>query len=461
MLGAELGGAWLGLRATFLLGTALGTLFFGHRVMAEPFLALWITVTFWCFVKGLRHPERASLWMGLAWVAMGMGCLSEGLAGAAWPLVAAALAAWGMPSARPVLRHLIQGAGPLAFGLILAPWYALAGPPEPGFLANHFLTAAGNFLSESWGRPEFTQAPLLPFLFLHLALWLPWTFFIPTALVGWWDSQAGDSSSRAAIRLLGLGIGVIWGTALFSARQDTATLVSWGFLAIFLARALNHFSATSTGWRILPGLGLAGLGLATIGFAVVFRHAGVEGASLAGGESLFGPMVRAGLVGVVAGLGVSLLGWQQRADYAVAAAGGALVLVSILSLPARGEVQNHRSLAGVAKALQERALPESLIACEGEPHRSASLFFYLPRPIHWVGANPWPPSSPHGQGKPSPRFLGQDEFIRHWRYGRSVYFIVEEAKIAGEWQPRLGLTKKQAEPIARSGPRVLLWNGNR
>ena len=107
LLGRERGGVTTGARAAYLLGTAIGAFIFCHIIMPEPFLAMFITLTIWCFFRALRAGRRTWIrgWMMLAWVFMALGCLSKGLLGALYPLSSALLASLFVFHTRYIWLH--------------------------------------------------------------------------------------------------------------------------------------------------------------------------------------------------------------------------------------------------------------------------------------------------------------------------------------------------------------------
>ena len=179
LLGRRIAGAAFGRAGATILATMAGTFIFSHLIAPEPFLAAFLTLTFWCFLGACQEPARAGRWMFLAWVFMGMGVCSKGLHGALYPLMVAGLLAWRHPETRPAWKKLWQPAGILVFLLILLPWYVAIALRYPGFLHDQFINEQLGHVINRRYPPDNDRVPVLVFWLEHLVLFLPWTFFIP------------------------------------------------------------------------------------------------------------------------------------------------------------------------------------------------------------------------------------------------------------------------------------------
>jgi 4-amino-4-deoxy-L-arabinose transferase-like glycosyltransferase len=139
LLGRRIGGEAFAAAGTTILATMAGTFIFSHLIAPEPFLAAFLTLTYWCFLNACQQPARAGRWMFCAWLLMGLGVFSKGLHGALYPLAVAALLAWRHPETRPAWRKLLQPAGLSAFAAIVVPWYAVIEAKYPGFLHDQLI----------------------------------------------------------------------------------------------------------------------------------------------------------------------------------------------------------------------------------------------------------------------------------------------------------------------------------
>src|SRR4051812_15183383 len=158
LLGKRIGGERRGVIAATILGSTMGLFLFTHRIMPEPFLATFITLTVWCFLNALSSRQRedaedfgfdatlplpashcrVQTWFVWAWIFMGIGVVSKGLHGALWPLAIAGISAVVQPGMRSRWMGLFFWRGILAFVAISIPWYATMAHRFPGFLAYHF-----------------------------------------------------------------------------------------------------------------------------------------------------------------------------------------------------------------------------------------------------------------------------------------------------------------------------------
>ena len=272
LLGRRVGGAAVGAAGATILATMAGTFIFSHLIAPEPFLAAFLTLTFWCFLSACQQPARAGRWMFLAWVFMALGVGSKGLHGALYPLAVAGLLAWGRPDTRPVWKRLLHPAGPLVFLAMLIPWYAVIAVRFPGFLHDQFI-------NEQWGHvinrrfpPDSNRVPFLVFWLEHLVFFLPWTFFIPAAVASTRQSQRGEGRADLLGRdLLLCWFGVTAATLLFSSLQDYYLMTAWTPVALWLARpwAGDRVERGLPGWtRLTPGWCLVGIGVVVLAAAV-------------------------------------------------------------------------------------------------------------------------------------------------------------------------------------------------
>src|SRR5258707_6193450 len=116
----RLGGARSGLSGAVVLSWSLGVGIFPLLVHAEPFLACFISLSFWCLLEARlqAQPETAlrggawrfpgERWYLLFWTFLALGVLSKGLHGALSPLGTAILTALVVPGWRDLLRPIVS-----------------------------------------------------------------------------------------------------------------------------------------------------------------------------------------------------------------------------------------------------------------------------------------------------------------------------------------------------------------
>ena len=98
-----------------------------------------------------------------------------------------------------------------------------------------------------------------------------------------------------------------------------------------------------------------------------------------------------------------------------------------------------------------------MVVCEGEPHVSASLFFYLDRRVCWAGPRAGSELAPRASKLGKVAAISDDELARLWHSPRQVFFILEESNLA-DWQQKISLESDQEDPAARNGTRILRWS---
>ena len=480
LLGRRVAGEAFGRAGATILATMAGTFIFSHLIAPEPFLAAFLTLTFWSFLAACQQPARAGRWMFLAWVLMGLGVCSKGLHGALYPLAVAGLLAWRHPGTRPVWKTLLQPAGVLAFLVILIPWYAAVAARYPGFLHDQFINEQLGHVINRRYPPDNNRVPFLVFWLEHLVFFLPWTFFIPAALGARPQPVAGGRAGALGRDLLVCWFGVTAATLLFSSLQDYYLMTAWTPVALWLARAWADDGAGRglPRWtRLLPGWCLTATGLVVVAAAV---YLGTHAAAVP--DRLAAPAaVRDTIAATLAGF--SAAAWHQLLPLVWAAGvvflGGGFVLISLVrsgrwraTLPATAVMmsgvlvvaagglnvlEDYFSLKRVALAANRLAGPTGAVVCTGMPIDNPSLLFYLNREVYWVHARPTGEFASRELGIGQELFLSDEEFSRRWNSPRTVLLVTESDDIP-QWEGKLALTPDQARPVAQSGTRVLLVN---
>jgi hypothetical protein len=136
---------------------------------------------------------------------------------------------------------------------------------------------------------------------------------------------------------------------------------------------------------------------------------------------------------------------------------GTMALVFPLAMRGYAQIQEYFSLADAAKTINAQAAPDALIACEGEPHLSASLFFYLNRQVNWTGVQTGSVAAAESHGIPVGPFVSDQALADAWRSDRQVFFILEESDVE-KWKSRLLSGTGSISILARDGTRVLISN---
>jgi 4-amino-4-deoxy-L-arabinose transferase-like glycosyltransferase len=275
-----------GFNSGLVLVTALGPFLFTRFLIPDVLVGLWLTLTFWFFLESLQQekPSRAICW-GLATVCA-LNVLTKGLIGLVFPAGAIGLYLLLAGNLRHLLRlRLISST--LVFLGVAAPWHILAALRNPAqgnvrgflwfyFVNEHFL----RFLNKRVPR-DYDTVPLLLFWAL-LVLWLiPWTAFLPQALLEVprrWREFRGQMSRRQKANLLFfLWALVIVGFFSLSTRQEYYTIPAIPGMALLVGGWLAREQEAATksperraGRISSVALLLVGITIAAVGFALLF-----------------------------------------------------------------------------------------------------------------------------------------------------------------------------------------------
>jgi 4-amino-4-deoxy-L-arabinose transferase-like glycosyltransferase len=275
-----------GFNSGLVLATALGPFLFTRFLIPDVLVGLWLTLTFWFFLESLQQekPSRAICW-GLATVCA-LNVLTKGLIGLVFPVGAIGLYLLLTGNLRHLLRlRLISST--LVFLGVATPWHILAALRNPAqghvrgflwfyFVNEHFL----RFLNKRVPR-DYDTVPLLLFWAL-LVLWLiPWTAFLPQALLEvprrWRDFRGQMSRRQKANLLFFLWALVIVGFFSLSTRQEYYTIPAIPGMALlvggWLAReqeAAPKSSERRAGRISSVALLVVGVTIAAVGFALLF-----------------------------------------------------------------------------------------------------------------------------------------------------------------------------------------------
>jgi 4-amino-4-deoxy-L-arabinose transferase-like glycosyltransferase len=480
LLGRRIAGEAFGLIGATILATMAGTFIFSHLIAPEPFLAAFLTLTFWCFLAACQEPARAGRWLFFAWAFMGLGACSKGLHGALYPLAVAALLAWRHPETRPVWKKLAQPAGAAVFLVILIPWYAVVAARYPGFLWDQLINEQLGHVFSRRFPIDSDRVPLLVFWLEHLVFFVPWTFFIPAAFWAWKRAPAGRGRADAlGTDLLCCWFGVTAISLLLASRQDYYLMTAWTPVAFWLARPWTGAdTARYLPWwtRLLPGLCLALSGASVLAVAVYLGTQAAAGAVPTAAPTAARDTVAATLAGFSSGAWHLLLPAVWTAGLIFLGGGGiaiylanrrwqallpatAIMMTGILLCAFCGlnVLEDYFSLKRVALMANRLAGPNGEVVCVGRPQDNPSLLFYLDRGIYWVHADPADEFASRDLGIGRELFLSEAEVEIRWKSPRTVLLIVE-ARDAAQWQGKLSLTPVQSRPVAQSGTRVLLVN---
>ncbi|MGI4829337.1 MAG: ArnT family glycosyltransferase [Janthinobacterium lividum] len=262
-----------GLYAALATGVSIGPYLYTRFYIPDILVALWMTLAVHLFLIALQQLDenKSPLWPSLGFAAVtALNVLTKGLIGLVFPLAFALLYLLWTRRLRDILRlHLPLATA--AFLLIAAPWHILAAlrnppvpmPPDVGlparagwawfYLYNEHIA---RFLQRRIPH-DYGQVPV-PLFWLLLLLWLiPWTAFLPNAVLNavrnLRSSTSDDHNHHEAERSLLLWAGLILGFFTLSSRQEYYHLPALPALALLVGgllatadRVSNTFNSYNT-----------------------------------------------------------------------------------------------------------------------------------------------------------------------------------------------------------------------
>ena len=484
LIARRIGGERFGLAAAVVLASMVGVWVFTHLVQPEPFLACFISLALWCLLEARcsgETPRQAARWYFRFWIFLALGTMSKGLHGALWPLGTVALTALAAPGWRKWLRPIFSTKGIAAFALIVAPWYAYMSIRFPGFLHAHFINEQLGASLNTRFPPDAKQLPVWQFYGQHLIFWLPWTLFLPAAIVAAVRKWRASADLDDTASLLVCWVALVMVSVAFSTRQDYYSMTCWGAVAAFLALpwlgdGQENFPRVSRWLLVIPCLLIAAAGVFSLGLVAWSHiHLAAMGDATAApiqGRDTFMDAITGispalwcqmlvlleifGVVALLSGGMAALLAWRGRVFPALLVLGCSSAVPVILAATGFTVMSPYFSLAENARAIGREiaAEPDALVACEAAPNTASSLLYYLPRRIHWVNA---PFDNQYAQqvlGEGRNFYWDDAALAGAWRSATPVYLVIEDDRLA-HWQSELSPVPRI---VNRSGTRLVLAN---
>ncbi len=497
-----------GLYAGLITLSSFGIFIFSRINIPDILVCDWLVLALYAFWRTEDEATASRRWCWLFATACALNILSKGLIGIVFPVgVVGAYLAYTRRLGRIRQFHVISST--TIFLALAVPWHilaALANPTQghPGnltFTNGHFtvpLPTDGNvhgwawfyFVNEQILRylnlrvpHDYDTVPLWLFLGLIFVWLLPWSVFLPSALVyavkhsHWKNPKFRKPGARRYAFLL-LWTAIPLAFFCFSTRQEYYVLPALPPLILLIAQAMGRPDEASRGFvtRVMLGTSLA---VATFSiYFLLHAQAPVAGTDVASlltrnpadyamsfghfldlnGQALgmFRICLWLLLVTIPGGAMTYLLLRQRRQEYhAMFALAGFSFLFLFAAWKALVIFSPALSSAQLAKAIQSQVHPDDLVVIYGEYESGSTLGFYLQRDdLHIVegrSSNLW-----YGSFFPdSPRiFETRASIVAKWS-GPQRIFLWED--LSDPKRPALDLPGA-AYRIAESGGKRIVSN---
>jgi len=440
-VGRKLFGRREGLYAALILGTSAGFVIQARTNLTDMILTACLTACLGCFAVATREndPQRG-LYCHLGYVFAALGVLAKGLIGIVFPGAIMFLYLLLGKQWR-ILKEMRLVTGTLLFLLVCAPWFILVSRENPEFARFFFIHEHfERFTSKVHARYQ----PVWFFIPILFATMFPWSFFIPSSLVGIWRERLSVTGRHA----LFLAIWAIFVFVFFS--KSNSKLIPYILplfppLALLMGRTfVRQLTDVERLMRIQGHVVAVILVVLGAGICIYPHVGGWEGISP--------------LAGLLIG---SILLVQGVASFAAIHRGNLMALFVtlclcsyLLEIAGPRSIMDYLALSRSSKELallaKEKAGPEAVVASFGYEQ---GLAFYAKRRVLVVG--------PIGelefgskQGDQSAWFLNAVRFSKLWDGPAPVFFILEPKQI--DWfRP---LMKTPIRELGSTGDKVLVTN---
>jgi len=241
LLGRRLYGPGAGFLGAVVLATTVEFLVLSRTIMHDMSLAFFVTLGLTLWFVGYSKDGTERRWFLLSYAAFGGAMLAKGPIGVLLPGAVVFL----FLLVRRELRFL--GRMSLGWGLLIglavaAPWYLAVSLRNPDYARYFFIELNfGSFLSKDPHHPE----PFHYYLPVLLVGLIPWSFFLPAALVRVWQRRSEDTHGGTVFLLLWAGFYF----AFFSAAESklpTYILPVFPPLALLLSRLWQELATAPT-----------------------------------------------------------------------------------------------------------------------------------------------------------------------------------------------------------------------
>ncbi len=388
--------------SAFILLTTMGYVLVGRFAVIDMLMTLWISLSVFCFMTAFF--KQRSYWYLPAYVFMALGVMTKGLIGIILPGGIFFIFLLWTGRLNEIKRMHILG-GILILTVCLGIWILLANRQIPDYfqtfiIEEHFHRSAGAF-----GR----KRPFWFFIPLLFALGLPWTLFLPGAIV---QGLKDPAVSRDKIKFL-----ICWIFTILVFFSIPKSKLPYYILptTVPLALLMGNFFATVSektkrAWIGIPFKVLAGIScLAVIGLSIyMFFFATM-------------PEILTLRVFALAGIFLLAMGFISAAIFEQKNLNAAILILAItvyggllMTFVAMKIISPLQSAHEEIQIIRSEMKPTDTVSVFASPDRFSELPFYLGRRIIVVGGD-W------GSIKEETKYLSPQELADHfWDLGKFV-----------------------------------------
>jgi hypothetical protein len=134
-----------------------------------------------------------------------------------------------------------------------------------------------------------------------------------------------------------------------------------------------------------------------------------------------------------------------------------VLLICLLGLAAEVALQDYLSSAAIAAVIERNSDQNTLIVSKGDISDRTSLYFYLPRQLHWLGGEPAQEYAARRYGQGTELYVTMADVIAAWHSSRQVCIVLDNHSLdalAGDL--KLNATKIQV--LAATPTDVVVMN---
>jgi 4-amino-4-deoxy-L-arabinose transferase-like glycosyltransferase len=480
-----------GFYSAMVLATCVGPYIFTRFEIPDVIVGLWLTLGAYFFLRSLDEgkPSRLTCWGFAATCALNV--LTKSLIGLVFPFAAIALYLILTNNLRHVLKLRIFSST-VVFFAIAAPWHVLAALHNPsqgavrGFLWFYFVNEQFLRYVNKRVPAGYDTVPLFVFWALLLVWLVPWTVFLPQALLEvprrLRDMRARLSPRQQANLFFALWALVIVAFFSFSTRQEYYTIPAVPGLALLVGGWLANEAEAGAESSLRRAGRISSIVLlvmvvagSILGLAVLFSsRMPAPGTDLADllqknpseydlslGHFLdltpeamgaFRVSLLGAVVSLLLGAGMNWF-FRRRNQPRYGNAALALMMVGLLACVHSAFVTFSPILSSkqLAVAIQKHYQPGDIVVVDGQYHEASTLNFYTGIPLHvlhvpsgnlWYGSKF--PDAPH-------IFETPESFISLWSGPTTVFLWADNES------PR-ELQNMDRHVLARNGGKFIFTN---